>query len=71
MKHFLGKFAPPIIRPPLWVLLFVASAVLFLGGSVSFWVAGSSYGALAGLTGALASMLMIWLFAGEHRPPRR
>jgi len=57
--------------PPHWVLLFVASAVLFLGGAASFWVAGSPHRALAGLAGALASVLMIWLFAGEDRLPRR
>ena len=64
---------PAIIsaRPPLWVLLFVASAVLFLGGAVSFWVAGSLHRALAGFAGAMVSALMIWLFAGEDRLPRR
>ena len=57
--------------PPLWALLFVASAVLFLGGAVSFWVAGSPHRALAGVVGALASVLMVWLFTGKDRPPRR
>ena len=52
--------------PPLWVILFVASAILFLGGSGSFWLLGARYAALAGVAGALASVLVILVFSGRN-----
>lgn len=67
----MGKPASIPALPPLWVLLFVASAVLFLGGAAIFWGAGASSKALAGLAGALASVVMIVAFHGKDHPPRR
>ena len=53
-------------RPSLWVLLFMASAILFLVGSGSFWLLGARYAALAGVAGALASVLVILVFSDRN-----
>lgn len=56
-------------RPPVWVVLFLAVAILFFAGSVSFWSAGAGNTALVGGTGALVSVAIVLLFArgGEGR----
>ena len=65
----MGLPARKPFRPRLWVLLFVASAMLFLGGAGSFWFSGARHAAMVGVAGALAAVLVIVAFSG--RDPRR
>jgi len=53
---------------PLWMVLFAASAVLFLIGSASFLITGPSRLALPGLAGAFAAAVMLLHFARRDRP---
>jgi len=50
------------------MMLFAASAVLFLIGSASFLVTGPSRLALPDLAGAFAAAVMLLRFASKDRP---
>ena len=55
MRHF------PSSTPPLWMILFGSSAVLFLVGAGSFAASGAWRTAMAGLVGALLAVLVVVL----------
>ena len=58
MKRFLARLGMPS-----WIVLLVLSAVLFLAGSASFGLGGSSGAAQLGVLGAIAAVAMIVAFA--------
>ena len=65
------RFAGSLRRVPLWTVWFVASAVLFVTGSLLFLVSGPARLAFPGLAGALAAVLVLLRFAGKNLPKGR
>ena len=49
---------------PLWIVLLVLSAVLFLAGSASFGLGSASGAAQLGVLGAVAAVAVIVAFSG-------
>ena len=56
-----------VFKPLFWLALFFASAVLFLGGFMSFCLVDLPHMAAFRLTGALAAVLRILAFDREGR----
>jgi len=58
-------------KPSLWLALFSTGAVLFLHGSLSFWLVHLPHMASFGLAGVLAAVLIILAFGREGDPRSR